>query len=77
MSICILLFYSLGFIVFIYAFVRKYGGYFTHAEFKRRFDAIYMSLEFEKYWALPYYAFSLLRKFMIIFVPVFVEINIM
>lgn len=77
MSICILIFYSFAFIVFIYVFVRRNGAYLSHHEMRRRFDSIYMSLELEKYWALPYYAFSLLRKCMLIFVPVFVEINIM
>lgn len=52
-SVCLIIFYSIGFIVFIYKFTRKYHGVLKRSEMIRRFDSIYISLELEKKWALP------------------------
>ena len=69
-SYVILLFYSLGFLIFIYVFNRKKRLELGKSEERRKFDSIYMSFELEKSWALPLVSFSLLRKFIIIYCAV-------
>jgi hypothetical protein len=76
-SYVILIFYSLGYLVFIYVFNRRKRLSLKLPEERRRFDSIYMSVELEKKWALPLVSFSLLRKFVIIYTAVNLENNTM
>jgi hypothetical protein len=76
-AVLVIIVYSIGFIVFIYLFTRKYHKILKRLEIVRRFDSIFMSLELDKKWALPQVGFSLLRKFLLIFVAVVLEINLL
>ena len=75
-SVLLLLFYSIGYPLWMVFFIRK-NWYKTHEpSFRARFNSLYLKIDVRKYYGLFLLATTLLRRFLFAFTAVAINFNI-